>query len=218
MYLLSSLPRWPNSSTHVITELGMYLQHMSAPGMCFYEHALLITLVKVLSGNVNVSFFQCSIFCPWRDNRKLIACCSLTGVAMLMWTRSHAGPFCSPVEHERLWWCWFCYWLFSECSKHCFVFFGVGRLLIITFPPPRKVLCWKVFVRRRSVETGYDDTDLGRAATVEIATVLNWPKHVQLTMIAINRGSPELSRPVLRYVIIVISGCNYYYTAMRPVS
>lgn len=60
--------------------------------------------------------------------------------------------------------------------------------------------------------------DLVRAATVEIATVLNWLKHVQLAMIAINRGNPELSSPVLRYVIIVISGCNYYYTALCPVS
>ena len=62
------------------------------------------------------------------------------------------------------------------------------------------------------------EADVVGAATVEIATVLNWLKHVQLTMIAINRGSPELSSPVLRYVIIVISGCNYYYTALHPVS
>lgn len=68
------------------------------------------------------------------------------------------------------------------------------------------------------LQTSSNETDLVGAATVEIATVLNWLKHVQLTMIAINRGSPELSSPVLRYVIIVISGCNYYYTALRPVS
>lgn len=59
---------------------------------------------------------------------------------------------------------------------------------------------------------------LVRTATVEIATVLNWLKHVQLTMIAINKGSPELNRPVLRYAIIVIRGCNYYFTALHPVS
>lgn len=59
----------------------------------------------------------------------------------------------------------------------------------------------------------YSEMDLVKAATVEIATVLNWPKHVQLTMIAINRLSP-----LLRYVIIVISVCNYYYTPLCLVS
>lgn len=47
-----------------------------------------------------------------------------------------------------------------------------------------------------------------------VAVVLNWLKHVQLAMIAIKAGGPVLSSPVLRCVIIVISGCNYDSTAL----
>lgn len=66
--------------------------YVNMSGMCFYEHALLTTQVKVLPGNVNVSFFFSVQHCaPLRDNRKLIACCSLAGVAVDANTQSRTA-------------------------------------------------------------------------------------------------------------------------------